>query len=273
MVPIVMTHSYVRVFLHGVFVCVSIGQAQNGLAWVAGTNLAIVCCAFIVLLLRAGAFDIQDEEEYLRQVRRCRHCCARFVCGCCSGCAARYKNNQNDNPEVGLQTTSEFDSYGGDKMVTNHTYAEWDKDESHGSSLSAGPDENWTGGHESLEDEPEPSILVPSTLSTRYEREAPSVVTTNASHNEIPFTTAWAPRMVLPTDRGQNEDNPNTTGATDKVDIGPVSEIALQGASTVLRIPVLPLHNPEEEDDDAPKGATAVAAAAHSEARAARYFL
>ena len=77
--------------------------------------------------------------------------------------------------------------------------------------------------------------------------------------------------MVLPTDRGQNEDNPNK-GATDKVDIGPVSEIALQGASTVLRIPVLPLHIPDD-DDDAPKGATAVAAAAHSEARAARYFL
>eukprot|EP00522_Entomoneis_paludosa_P012157 CAMPEP_0172446716 /NCGR_PEP_ID=MMETSP1065-20121228/6260_1 /TAXON_ID=265537 /ORGANISM="Amphiprora paludosa, Strain CCMP125" /LENGTH=710 /DNA_ID=CAMNT_0013197905 /DNA_START=4 /DNA_END=2136 /DNA_ORIENTATION=+ len=60
-------------------VCVS---AQTGLTWVSSTMLGIAVFSFIVFFLRAAAFDIEEEDDYLRSVRRCRQCCGKVFCPC-----------------------------------------------------------------------------------------------------------------------------------------------------------------------------------------------
>mmetsp|Transcript_24002 Transcript_24002/g.66631 ORF Transcript_24002/g.66631 Transcript_24002/m.66631 type:complete len:683 (-) Transcript_24002:923-2971(-) len=50
-------------------------EAQSGLGWVAGCMVAIAFFSIVVLLLRAAAYDIEDEEEYWHStfLRRLHH--------------------------------------------------------------------------------------------------------------------------------------------------------------------------------------------------------
>ncbi|KAL7567527.1 hypothetical protein ACA910_009535 [Epithemia clementina (nom. ined.)] len=99
-------------------------DAQTGLSWVASTTFAIVFCAFIVFLLRAGAFDPQEEDEYLREMRRCRVCCYSTVtCACCRKNAT---NNNADMDNDNLDHYNRNDQHGdnGGANVMNVNYDE-----------------------------------------------------------------------------------------------------------------------------------------------------
>ena len=48
-------------------------DAQSGLSWVASSMFVLVVLAFVVLTVRAGAFELISEEDYLFRYhsRRC----------------------------------------------------------------------------------------------------------------------------------------------------------------------------------------------------------
>ena len=65
---------------HGVFVPVS----------------QMTLCTFVVLLLRAAAFEIEDEEDYLNAVSRCQERCWCILCPCCVRRRVGYADGTKD---------------------------------------------------------------------------------------------------------------------------------------------------------------------------------
>ena len=53
-------------------------DGTTGLAWITITQFIIVILAFVILMLRAAAYEVEDEEDIEERTRcmaRCRSCC------------------------------------------------------------------------------------------------------------------------------------------------------------------------------------------------------
>jgi hypothetical protein len=55
-------------------------DATKGFVWICSTQLAIVFFAMMIVTLRVACYEIQDEEDFIKQ----RNWCVRLFC-CCTG--------------------------------------------------------------------------------------------------------------------------------------------------------------------------------------------